>query len=200
MHRRSLIALFLGLALCTSSIAGATTWEELTAHLRAPKVEVKKPAPKKEPEKRQLTTLGRGISNLYRQKNKNLSLEQADQLAALTVKQAEAYNVDPALLAGIVVVESRANVAARNKSMLGLCQVHWGVHAQSIKKSFPHIKSSADMMKAENNLQVGAWILSGYLERAGGDEVKALTRYLGRHSSSYIKRLQTMKKDLHNFS
>lgn len=212
MTRRALALFLASLALAYSSLAFATTWEELKRQKSTlPTIEelnrrsreltqgVKKEESKKE-EKTEASALERGIVDLYRDFNPSLSLEAATKMAKSTITHCTERGVDSALLAGIIIVESRANPRARNKSMLGLCQIHWKVHAASIKKAFPHIKTVEDMLQADNNIQVGSWILQRYLEKGGGSVDKALGYYLGSKNTKYIKRVKEYRDRVLNFS
>lgn len=188
------------MAVSVTGWAGSS-WDQFVAKYGAEhptKVEpkVSKPVQPQQQVKSSESKIEKQLASFYRKYNKSLSQEQTRQMAQSTVQHCAKYKVDPALLAGIIIVESRANPRAKGGRNVGLCQINWPVHAKSVKKKFPQIKSEKDMFVADNNIAVGAWILSGYLERAGGSETKALGSYLGRHNAKYIKKVQSLRKEV----
>lgn len=128
------------------------------------------------------------VAQTFLNHNKKLTHEKAREYASYVVEAGERFSVDPTLMAGIIIMESRVNAQARSKYAYGLTQVHWKVHRKSIGHAFPHIKTEQDLLKPRNNIFVGTWIFSNYLKRAGGDFNKALGRYLGSSNNNrYVK-------------
>lgn len=142
-----------------------------------------------------------GIARGFRYYNKSVPMSRALKYARYVVDSSRKMGIkDPMLVAGIIVKESRVKPNAKSRYAYGLMQVYWKVHRKSIRKKFPHIKTTRDLLKPENNILVGCWIFSGYLKRSRGDVNKALARYLGvkstRYNSGVLKYRGTMVKQV----
>lgn len=130
------------------------------------------------------------IANVIMNANNALGDEVAYQYAGFIMEAADVYRLDPGLILGVMLTESRGNRSAANKSgAVGLMQVMWRVHKDSIKQHFDNIDDRADMFVAKNNIMVGSWILKGYIER-GGSISSGLHSYLGGSSYSYHKKIR----------
>lgn len=124
--------------------------------------------------------------------NANSRLPESEALAyAVYIMEAsKMFTLDPALITGVLLAESRGHRnSISNKGAVGLMQVVWSLHGESLKKKFSTIRTMGDMLEARNNILAGSWILKGYMERNGHDIKKALTRYRGGHSASYISKI-----------
>jgi soluble lytic murein transglycosylase-like protein len=84
------------------------------------------------------------------------------RLAASIVASAQKYNLNPRLIASIVIVESRGNpFAISNKDAIGIMQIHlptWGAAAD---------REGINLFKIEDNIDFGARILRDYVRRFG---------------------------------
>jgi hypothetical protein len=84
------------------------------------------------------------------------------RVAQAVVKSAKKHNLDPRLIAAIVIVESRANpFAISNRDAIGIMQIHlptWGRTAD---------KEGLNLFKIEDNVDFGARILRDYVRRSG---------------------------------
>jgi soluble lytic murein transglycosylase-like protein len=94
------------------------------------------------------------------------------RVAQSIVKSAKKYNLDPRLVASIVIVESRANpFAVSSADAIGIMQIHlptWGRTADS---------EGVNLFRIEDNIDFGSRILKGYVKQSGlWDGVK---RYKG---------------------
>jgi hypothetical protein len=87
---------------------------------------------------------------------------QLDRVSAAIVQSSRKYNLDPKLVASIVVVESRANpFAISDSSSVGIMQIHlptWGPIAD---------EENINLFKVEDNVAFGVRILKGYVTRFG---------------------------------
>ncbi len=136
------------------------------------------------------------IARTFRYHNRELSYNRAMEYASYVIEAARRYSVDPALIAGLVIRESRGRANARSKYAVGLMQIYWRVHRKSIRAQFPHIQTQADVMKPRNNVFVGTWLFSGYLRASQGDVKKALSRYLGAKNDRYISQVQGYRQQI----
>jgi hypothetical protein len=87
---------------------------------------------------------------------------QRDRVAKAVVTSALKYNVDPRLVASIVIVESGANpFAVSEADSVGIMQIHlptWGNLAD---------EQGINLFKIEDNADLGVRILSGYIATHG---------------------------------
>jgi hypothetical protein len=88
---------------------------------------------------------------------------QRGRIASAIVASGRKYDLDPRLIASVVVVESRANPFAISESdSVGMMQIHihtWGTTAD---------REGINLFKIEDNIDFGSRILSGYSRRFGG--------------------------------
>jgi soluble lytic murein transglycosylase-like protein len=84
------------------------------------------------------------------------------RIATAIVKSGRKYDVDPRLIASIMIVESRANpFAISGADAVGIMQVHlptWGHRAD---------KEGINLFKIEDNVEFGVRILKDYVHRFG---------------------------------
>lgn len=85
------------------------------------------------------------------------------RVAKAIVLNSRKYNVDPKLVAAIVIVESLANpFAISGRDSIGIMQIHlptWGPIAD---------RENINLFKVEDNIALGVRILKGYISRNGG--------------------------------
>ena len=103
--------------------------------------------------------------------------EHRDRVADAIINSSRRYDIDPRLVASIMIVESRANpMAISNSGSIGIMQIHlatWGHTAD---------QEGINLFKIEDNVDFGARILKDYVQRYGlWDGVK---RYKGWSSDS----------------
>jgi hypothetical protein len=95
---------------------------------------------------------------------KGWGVDQAHRLrvAASIVNSAKRHNLDPRLIASIVIVESRANpFAISSRDAVGIMQVHiptWGKKAD---------REGINLFKIEDNVDFGTRILKDYVRQSG---------------------------------
>lgn len=128
--------------------------------------------------------------------NRRLHPAAARTYGEYTVAYGRMCRVDPFLLAGILVVESRGDPEARSPVAHGLMQIHWNVHQDFIRSRFPFIQTAEDARIPSNNLLLGAFFLRRFLDACGGDEREALFRYLGARSERYAAAVQEARERL----
>jgi soluble lytic murein transglycosylase-like protein len=84
------------------------------------------------------------------------------RVAESIVNSAKRHNLDPRLIASIVIVESRANpFAISSRDAVGIMQVHiptWGKKAD---------KEGINLFKIEDNVDFGTRILKDYIRQSG---------------------------------
>jgi hypothetical protein len=84
------------------------------------------------------------------------------RIARAIVQNSKKYNLDPKLVASIVIVESSANpFAISNADAVGVMQIHmptWGKTAD---------KENLNLFRVEDNIALGVRILKGYVARHG---------------------------------
>jgi soluble lytic murein transglycosylase-like protein len=105
---------------------------------------------------------------------KKFGVDEANRgrVANAIVSSARKYNVDPRLVASIMIVESRANpYAISNGDSVGIMQVHiptWGQKAE---------EEGVNLFRIEDNVDFGVSILKEYIRRFGMWE--GVKRYKG---------------------
>jgi soluble lytic murein transglycosylase-like protein len=108
-----------------------------------------------------------GLLNRYK-----VDPTQRGRIASAVVTSGRKYDVDPFLIASIMIVESRANpFAVSGSDAVGIMQIHlptWGQQAE---------EEGINLFKIEDNVEFGVRILKDYVRRFGlWDGVK---RYKG---------------------
>jgi len=87
---------------------------------------------------------------------------QRDRVAKAISASSLKYNVDPKLVASVIIVESGANpFAVSDSNAVGIMQIHvptWGLLAE---------KQGINLFKIEDNADLGVQILSGYIKSYG---------------------------------
>ncbi len=116
-------------------------------------------------------------------KRYNVEGSHRGRIAESIVSSARQYNVDPRLVAAIMIVESRANpFAISNSDSIGIMQIHlptWGSIAD---------REGINLFKIEDNVDFGVRILKDYIRQFGlWDGVK---RYKGLDSEEYLAKVQ----------
>jgi hypothetical protein len=102
----------------------------------------------------------------------NVEPQLRSRVSKAIVEAGKKYNLDPKLIAAIVIVESRANPFAISEAdSVGVMQIHlptWGAIAD---------RENINLFKVEDNVRLGARILAGYVTRYGLWE--GIMRYKG---------------------
>jgi hypothetical protein len=100
------------------------------------------------------------------------------RVANAIVNSSRKYDLDPRLIASIMIVESRANpFAISDKESVGIMQIHlptWGSTAD---------REGVNLFKIEDNVDFGARILRDYSRRFGG-VWEGIKRYKGWNPDS----------------
>jgi hypothetical protein len=116
---------------------------------------------------------------------------QRDRVAKAISASSLKYNVDPKLVASVIIVESGANPFAVSESdAIGIMQIHlptWGLLAE---------QQGINLFKIEDNADLGVRILSGYIRSYG--EWGGVAHYLGktddpesqRAAAEYVQKVQ----------
>ena len=118
--------------------------------------------------------------------NGRLQRSEANMYAEHIIDASERFSINPAIVTGVMLIESRGNRYAVSKlGAVGLMQVMWDIHGNTLKRKFPEIEDRSDMFEARNSIMAGTWILKGHLERNNNDLSTALSKYLGIRSSYY---------------
>jgi len=116
---------------------------------------------------------------------------QRDRVAKAISASSLKYNVDPKLVASVIIVESGANpFAVSDSNAVGIMQIHlptWGLLAE---------KQGINLFKIEDNADLGVQILSGYIKSYG--EWGGVAHYLGqtdepgsqRAAAEYVQKVQ----------
>jgi soluble lytic murein transglycosylase-like protein len=125
-------------------------------------------------------------------KNHGVGETNCVRLASSIVNSARKYNLDPRLIASIVIVESRGNpFAISGKDAIGIMQIHlptWGYTAD---------REGINLLKIEDNIDFGTRILKNYLRQFGVWE--GVKRYNGffvddrtseQSAQAYVEKVQ----------
>lgn len=120
------------------------------------------------------------INWVAKNSHKSVDVSQATSIVKAAYKAAAAWNIDPLLLLAVMKPESNFQKNARNKksNASGLMQIipYW--HRDKIGKR--------QIMQVDTNVDVGAAIIAEYLSLSGGKLQKAITRYRGLKSTTYM--------------
>jgi soluble lytic murein transglycosylase-like protein len=106
------------------------------------------------------------------------------------VKSGRKHNLDPRLIASIVIVESRANPFAISAAdSIGIMQIHlptWGRTAD---------REGVNLFKIEDNIDFGTRILKDYVRQAGiWDGVKRYKGWIADNPDSHSAALEYVSK------
>ena len=136
--------------------------------------------------------LVRATANLERMLTRyGVSSEWVPRVARAIMASSIKYNLDPRLIASIVIVESGANpFAVSSKDSVGVMQIHlktWGQLAD---------EQNINLFKVEDNVDFGARILHDYIAANGVWE--GVARYCGRvntpesyqAAADYVEKIQ----------
>ena len=122
-----------------------------------------------------------------------VSQDERFRIARAVVTSAKKHDVDPFLVASVLLVESSANpFAISAKGAVGIMQIHvptWGALVDS---------EQINLFRVEDNVDLGTRILKDYISRHG--LWTGLTRYLGaseptEETHAYVKRIQDLYSD-----
>jgi hypothetical protein len=95
-----------------------------------------------------------------------------ERVAQAILQSSRKYNLDPRLVASIIIVESRGNPFAISESdAVGVMQIHVPTWARTVDEE------GIDLFNIEDNVDLGTRILRDYVERYGRDE--GVKRYIG---------------------
>ena len=95
-------------------------------------------------------------------KRHKVSEENRARLANALVASARKYDLNPRLLASIMIVESRGNqFAVSGKDAVGLMQIHLPTWGETVDRE------NINLFKIEDNIDFGARILKDYVRRFG---------------------------------
>jgi hypothetical protein len=120
-------------------------------------------APKLDPAVQSIDRLLRGYG---------VSENQRTRTAQAIVSTAHKYDIDPRLVASIVILESRANpYAISGRESVGVMQVHLPTWSRTVEHE------GLNLFKIEDNIELGVRILKGYIVRYGMWE--GVMRYKG---------------------
>ena len=99
------------------------------------------------------------------------------RVAEAIMSSSRRHNLDPRLVASILIVESRGNpFAISARDAVGIMQIHVPTWATIVDEE------GINLFKIEDNVDFGARILRNYLKRYGHDE--GIKRYNGWHPGS----------------
>jgi soluble lytic murein transglycosylase-like protein len=114
------------------------------------------------------------IENLLRREE--VDDELRPRIAKAIIDSGKRHNVDPILLTSILVVESRGNpFAVSEAGAMGIMQIHlptWGALVD---------EEGINLFKMEDNIDLGARILKGYIAKSGVWD--GVARYKGRYET-----------------
>jgi len=116
--------------------------------------------------------------------SKNISMAGCQEISS------EAMKVNkPLLILSIMDVESNFNPGAiSNKGAIGLTQVMFDIHKESLIKS-GIIKEKRDLFNIGPSIRAGSFIMDSCLIQSKADVSKALELYLGGQDVFYVKRI-----------
>src|SRR5262249_25156442 len=112
------------------------------------------------------------------------------RLASSIIDSGKKYDLNPRLIASVVIVESRGNpFAISDKDAIGIMQIHlptWGAKAD---------REGVNLLKIEDNIDFGAGILKNYIRQFGVWEgVKRYNGFIVGDSTSEQSALDYVEK------
>ena len=113
------------------------------------------------------------VFNLHR--DFGVESTSADRILRAAHQASVATKIPLTLLLAVIAVESEFDPAARNKNDVGLMQVNLRYHLHEART----LKSAAELLKIDTNIQMGARILRRYMDEEAGNVYPALRRYNG---------------------
>ncbi len=126
------------------------------------------------------------IAKTFKSVNSGLEDYAAAKFSEYVMEAAAEFQVDPFIIASILIKESTVKYKARSHmGAYGLMQINWKVHRDNIRKAFSDISTLSDLIQPRNNIFVGTYIFSCYLDSSSGNVKRALARYLGKSSRNY---------------
>lgn len=123
-------------------------------------------------------TIQEKLLSLITQLQPKLDPLMAREITTIIIRESKAKKLDPALVAGIIFIESMFDpFAESNKEALGLMQVRYSVwkEASELKGNGVHAKGA--LFWIDKNIIAGTNILRKYYDEAGCDVRAALYRY-----------------------
>ncbi len=94
--------------------------------------------------------------------NYGVQVRQRTRIATAIVHTARNYNVDPKLIAAIIIVESSANpFAISDKDSVGLMQIHLPTWSATVDRE------NLNLFRVEDNVELGVRILKEYISEYG---------------------------------
>lgn len=97
------------------------------------------------------------------------------QVIRAILASSDKYNIDPLLVASIVIVESGANAFAVSEAdSVGIMQIHLGTWGETA------VKENINLFKIEDNVDLGVRILRDYI--ADSDTWEGVARYRGKNA------------------
>jgi soluble lytic murein transglycosylase-like protein len=94
--------------------------------------------------------------------NYGVPIRQRNRIAAAVVHSARSYNVDPKLIAAVIIVESSANpFAISERQSVGLMQIHLPTWGPTVDRE------NLNLFRVEDNVELGVRILKDYISEHG---------------------------------
>ncbi|MBL3539215.1 transglycosylase SLT domain-containing protein [Aminivibrio sp.] len=126
----------------------------------------------------------KAIETYFMRKNPKVPPKNVSYYARLIEDYSAQYNLDPFLVASVMVKESTIKEKAVSKGNYGLMQINWNANRPWIIRTFP-VRSKADLIIPSNNVRIGTHILAENIKKCKGDVDLGLDRYRGRSLASY---------------
>lgn len=155
-------------------------------HPKSALVEVEKMAPARQAKVANIATFIRSV-------NSKIDHKTAWREAAAIVHLCAKYNISTELAVGVAKAESTFDPTLVSKSgARGVMQVMWKYHGGMLQAK--GIASSAEQLSdPERGLEAGILLLSRYVDAYGSIQ-KALSRYYGKVSTTYVKKKSTNQR------
>ena len=110
-------------------------------------------------------------------------------LSEIIIEAGKKYNIDPSIIAAIIVTESSANPKAVSKGGdYGLMQIRWKVH----RRSYPQLKTATDLFNPRTNVFIGTEIFARYYAQKKTLR-GALLRYSGGNTNMANKVIKELR-------
>jgi soluble lytic murein transglycosylase-like protein len=125
------------------------------------------------------------LQTYFRTVNKDISEKRAANYAEYVEAAAQQFQVDPFLIASLMITQSNLVWTARTRSEYGLMMINWDDNRKWIYREYPNVKSLRILFKPVINIRVGTHILKDNLAKSTHDYDETVERYYSKHSLTF---------------
>jgi len=121
----------------------------------------------------------------FRTVDKDMSEKRAANYAEYVEAAAQQFQVDPFLIASLMIAQSNLVWTAKTRSEYGLMMINWDDNRKWIYREYPNVKNLRILFKPVINIRVGTHILKDNLAKSTHDYDETVERYYSKHSLTF---------------